>query len=170
MKNTKNFEFGIDSRYENQKDKNFESIRLMEERVKRLKNLPPEQVIKAKLLQLKYKMEDYLSKTMDDNQNHFTGFLELYIDSIYPKRIDFAKDINVTPNFLSKIINKHREPKDDFFHKLMIHSEKVYKNISDFHKTIWIEVYYHEKICETLANQKNWRPKIEKQIKISALV
>lgn len=74
MKNTKNFEFGIDSRYENQKDKNLESTRLMEERVKRLKKLPPEQVIKAKLLQLKYKMEDYLSKTMDDNQSHFTRF------------------------------------------------------------------------------------------------
>lgn len=52
----------------------------------------------------------------------------------------------------------------------MIHSEKIYKNISDFHKTIWIEVYYHEKVCVTLANQKNWRPKFEKQIKISALV
>lgn len=36
----------------------------MEERVKRLKNLPPEQVIKAKLLQLKYKMEYYLSRTI----------------------------------------------------------------------------------------------------------
>ena len=64
MNNKENIEFGIDSRYENEKEKNFESIRLMEKRVKRLKNLSTEQIIRAKHLQLKYKMEKFLSRTI----------------------------------------------------------------------------------------------------------
>lgn len=92
--------------------------------------------------------------------------MKLYIDSIYSRRSEFANDINVTPNFLSKIISNHREPKDEFFYKLMIHSEKAYQNVGKFHKKTWIQVYYHEKICDTMSNQDNWRPEIEKQIKI----
>ncbi len=48
----------------------------------------------------------------------------------------------------------------------MIHSEKAYQNVGKFHKKTWIQVYYHEKICDTMSNQDNWRPEIEKQIKI----
>lgn len=63
MKNKENIEFGIDLRYENEKEKNFESIRLMEERVKRLKKLSKVQIIRAKLFQLIYKMEESPSRT-----------------------------------------------------------------------------------------------------------
>jgi tRNA uridine 5-carboxymethylaminomethyl modification enzyme len=89
----------------------------MQARLERMKNVPKEQILRAKLLQLKMKMEDYLKNPVYDNQNHFAQFLEFYVDTIYSKRIDFAKDINVTPNFLSKIINSHREPKEEFILK-----------------------------------------------------
>ena len=170
INNNEDFEFGIDSRYKSKKEQDQDSIKLMEARLERLKKLPKEQIVRAKLLQLKLNMEDYLNKPVYDNQNHFTKFLEQYIDTIYSKRYEFADDINVNSNFLSKIINKHLEPKEEFFYKLMIHSEKAYQNVGEFHKKTWIQVYYHEKVCDTMSNQDNWRPEIEKQIKISELV
>lgn len=162
-------EFGIDSRYKTKKEREQDSIALMQARLERMKNLPKEQILRAKLLQLKLKMEDYLKNPVYDNQNHFAQFLEFYVDTIYSKRIDFAKDINVTANFLSKIINSHREPKEEFILKLMIHSEKAFEHVGEFHKKTWYQVYFHEKLCDTMSNQEKWRPEIEKQIKLTGL-
>lgn len=160
-------EYGVDSRYTNDKERQSESVALMQARLERMKNLSKEQIIRAKLLQLKLKMEDYLKEPVYDNKNHFTDFLETYVDSIYSKRSEFAKDINITPVFLSKVINNHREPKEEFILKLMIHSEKVFKQIGGFHKKTWYQVYLHEKLCDTMASQDEWRPKIEKQVKLT---
>lgn len=166
----KNFEFGVDSRYKSKKEKDLDSIQLMDARLQRLKNLSKEQIIHAKLMQVKLNMEDFLSNSLFSNQNHFGRFLGQYVDSIYSKRSEFADDINITPNLLSKIINHHREPNEEFFHRLMIHSEKAFKNVTKFPKQMWIQVYYHEKICDTMADQEKWRPEIEKEIKLSELV
>ena len=78
-----------------------------------------------------------LTKSRYFFQNHFTNFLETYIDAIYSQRSKFAIDINITPVFLSQVINNHREPNEEFILKLMIHSEKAFKNVGDFHKEIW---------------------------------
>ncbi len=174
MKNKKNSigidsEFGVDSRYKTIKEREDDSIALMEARLERMKNLSSEQILRAKLLQLKLKMENYLKEPAYDNQNHFTNFLETYVDVIYSKRSEFAKDINVTPVFLSKVINNHREPKEEFILKLMIHSEKVFKNVGEFQKKIWYQIYFHEKLCDTMSSQDKWRPNIEKQIKFKEL-
>jgi hypothetical protein len=164
------FEFGIDSRYKTKKEREQDSVALMQARLERMKNLPKEQILRAKLLQLKLKMEDYLKKPVYDNQNHFAQFLELYVDTIYSKRSDFAKDINITANFLSKIINSHREPKEEFILKLMIHSEKTFEQVGEFHKKTWYQVYFHEKLCDTMSSQEKWRPEIEKQVKLTEFI
>ena len=130
-------EYGVDSRYKSNKERESDAAALMEARLKRMKNLSKDQIIRAKLLQLKLKMEYYLKKPVYDNRNYFSDFLESYIDTIYSKRSDFAKDIDITPVRLSQVINNHREPKDEFIMKLMIHSEKVYKNVCVFHKKTW---------------------------------
>jgi hypothetical protein len=57
-------EFGVDSRYKSLDKKLSDGKQLMEARLKRLNNLSRSQVIKAKLLQLKLKMEDYLKLRM----------------------------------------------------------------------------------------------------------
>ena len=165
--NNNDSEFGIDSRYKTKKEREQDSIVLMQARLERMKNLPKEQILRAKLMQLKLKMEDYLKEPDYDNQNHWALFLAFYVDAIYSKRIDFAKDINVTANFLSKIINSHREPNEEFILKLMIHSEKAFKHVGEFHKKIWYQVYYQEKLSDTMASQGKWRPEIEKQIKFT---
>lgn len=165
-----NAEYGADSRYLSNKEKKSESAALMQARLNRMKNLPKEQIIRAKLMQLKLKMENYLKEPVYDNRNHFTEFLETYIDTIYTRRNEFANDIDITPVFLSQVINNHREPKDEFMLKLMIHSEMAFKNVCDFHNKTWLQVYFHKKICDTMLNQDQWRPKIERHVKLSGFI
>ncbi len=160
-------EYGLDSRYNSNKESESEAILLMEARLLRMKNLTKDQIIRAKLMQLKLKMEEYLKEPIYDNKNHFSDFLKAYIDTIYPTRNKFAQDISITPIRLSQVINNHREPQEEFIMKLMIHSERVYKNICDFQKKTWYQVYFHEKICDTMSNQQHWRPNLEKEIKLS---
>jgi len=128
------------------------------------------QIIKAKLLQLKLKMEDYIKQPVYEEYNFFTSFLSDYIDTIYEKRVMFAKDINITPVSLSQILNNHREPKEEFMFRLMLHSELTFKSICEFQKRTWYQVYYHEKICDTMANQNEWKPTEKKNVKIKNAV
>jgi len=167
---TQDFEYGIDSRYKNANEKTSDSVALMQARLERMKNLPKEQIVRAKLLQLKLRMENYLNEPVHDDKTNFTNFLGIYIDAIYSQRNKFANDINVNPVFLSQIINNHREPKEEFFFKLMIHSEKAFKNVCNFQEEIWYQIYYQEKISGTMSKQNQWRPQIEKQVKFSELI
>ncbi len=163
-------EYGVDSRYPSTKEREADGKALMEERLKRMKNLSEDQIARAKLLQLKLKMEEYINKPVYQDYNFFTEFLTTYIDTIYSKRSNFAKDIDITPILLSKILNNHREPRDEFMMRLMIHSEKTYKNVCEFHKRTWYQVYFHEKICDTMSSQDKWRPEVEKHVSISKLI
>lgn len=160
-------EYGVDSRFKSDMEQVSEATALMEARLMRMKNLSGKQIIRARLVQLKLKMEEYVKKPVCDHNNYFTEFLKLYIDTIYPRRSAFAKDIDITPVSLSQVINNHREPKEEFIMKLMIHSEKVYKDVCVFHKKTWYQVYFQEKICDAMSNQDQWRPKIEKHVKFS---
>jgi hypothetical protein len=163
-------EYGIDSRYQSSKERESDATALMEARLSRMRNLSKDQTTKAKLLQLKLKMQEYIKNPVYDNHSYFSSFLKLYIDSIYSKRSTFAKDIDIAPVSLSQVINNHREPKEEFILKLMIHSEKVYKNVCEFNEKTWFEVYFNEKICGTMANQEQWRPEIEKYIRLSEAI
>lgn len=165
-KSEHNPEYGVDSRYNSKSEKLSDGKRLLEARLNRLNNLSENQIIQAKLLQLKYQMEAYLTQPINTVGNSFTNFLTKYIDIIYDKRMMFAKDINITPVSLSQILNSHREPKEEILLRLMIHSEITYKSICKFQKEIWYQVYYHEKICETMASQEEWEPKEQKHVKI----
>jgi hypothetical protein len=162
-------EFGVDSRYKSKKERSADSVALMEARLDRMKNLSEAEILRAKLLQLKLKMEKYLKEPVYDNQPYFAQFLVTYVDAIYSKRSDFAEDINETANYLSKVINSHREPKEEFILKLMVHSEKAYKTVSEFHNSTWYRIYYLEKLGHTISGQNKWRPEIEKQVKYKTL-
>ncbi|MFO7614004.1 MAG: hypothetical protein R6W71_05120 [Bacteroidales bacterium] len=160
-------EYGVESRYGSSKERESEAVSLMEARIKKMKGLSGEDIIRAKLMQLKLKMEDYLTKSAYVHRNYFSEFLKMYIDTIYLKRSSFADDIDITPVLLSQIINNHREPNEEFFKKLMIHSEKVFGNVCEFQSQIWYQVYYREKLNNTLSTQDSWRPQIEEHVRIS---
>ena len=163
-------EYGVDSRYPSKKERQADSKALMEARLQRMKNVSTDQMIQARLLQLKLKMEEYIKKPVYNDHNYFTEFLTSYIDTIYSKRSNFAKDIDITPVRLSQVLNNHREPKEEFMLRLMIHSEKTYKNVCQFRKMTWYQVYFHEKICDTMSSQDEWRPNVEKHVNISRLI
>jgi hypothetical protein len=82
-KNIMDTEYGVDSRYKSNKERESDATALMETRLKRMKNLSKDQITKAKLLQLKLKMEEYIKNPVYDNHNYFSDFLKLYIDSIF---------------------------------------------------------------------------------------
>lgn len=163
-------EFGVDSRYTSKKKQLDDGKALMEARLQRMKNLSSDKIIKAKLLQLKLEMEEFIKEPIHQEENHFTKFLTSYIDTIYDKRMNFAKDIDIAPNLLSKIVNNHRKPKEDFLLRLMIHSEKTYSNVCQFHKKTWYQVYFQEKLSELMANQDQWRPNVERHVNIKNLI
>ncbi|MCB0761089.1 MAG: hypothetical protein KDC12_06150 [Flavobacteriales bacterium] len=160
-------EFGVDSRYASSKEYDSEAASLMEARLNRMKKLSGSQIIRARLIQLKLQMDEYLNQPVYDNRNHFSEFLKRYIDTVYSARNKFAHDINIDATKLSQVINNHREPQEEFIMKLMIHSEMVYRDICDFQKRTWYQVYYQEKICDAMSSQDEWRPKIEKEVKLS---
>lgn len=163
-------EYGVDSRYTSKRERTIDGKILMEARLKRMKNLSADQIIKAKLLQLKLRMEEFIKNPVAENHNSFTEFLKMYIDTLYDKRFHFAQDINITPVLLSQVLNKYRAPKEEFILRLMVHSEKTYEKVCVFHKKTWFQVYFAEKIHETMSNQDKWRPTVEKQVNISKLI
>ncbi len=165
-KDTSKPEFGVNSVYKNNKERLSDGKKLLEARLNRLNKLSNRQIVKAKLLQLKIQMEDYLKHANYQESNFFTNFLSKYIDTLYDKRMMFAKDINITPVSLSQILNNHREPKDEFMLRLMLHSELAFKDVGNFQKKTWYQVYYHEKICNTMANQEDWKSGEKKHVRI----
>lgn len=170
MKKSINVDYGIDSRYKSRKEKENDSLLLMQSRLEKMKELSQEEILKAKLLQLKLRMEEYIKESDASKEIQFSFFLTAYIDSIYSKRIDFARDLNITPNYLSKVINNHREPNEEFIYKLMIHSEKIYKHITKFEINMWYKLYYQEKLNGIIKNQKKWKNKYAHQIKLSEII
>ena len=155
-------EFGVDSRYTSKAD----AQALMAARLERMKNLSEDDILRAKLVQLKLKMEDYLKNPVCNDYNFFTESLTSYIDTVYSKRSAFASDIDITPVRLSQVLNNHRDPHDDFMLRLMVHSERTYQNVCDFPQKTWYQVYYQEKICDTMINEDEWRPEVEKHVKM----
>lgn len=160
-------EYGVDSRYHSAKERESDAIALMEARIKKMKELSGEDIGRARLMQLKLKMEEYLAKSAHEKSNSFSEFLKMYVDAIYSKRSGFADDIGITPILLSQIINNHRLPNEEFFKKLMIHSEKIYRDVCEFQQQIWYQVFYREKLNNTLSTQDTWRPEIEESVRIS---
>jgi len=51
-------EYGVDSRYNSNEERDLDTTMLMESRLMKIKNLSKDQIIRAKLLQLKLKKED----------------------------------------------------------------------------------------------------------------
>jgi hypothetical protein len=156
-------EFGIDSRYKTNIEQKQDAISLLESRLAKLKNLSLEQIIEAKLVQLKLQMEKILDNGLTQTEQHFIPFLTKYIDILYTQRNKFSEEIKIPSNLLSKILNEHREANDDFIQKVMLHSEKKFKNINAFNSIIWYRLFYNDKINAVISEQKKWRKVIEKK-------
>ncbi len=163
----KNPEFGVDSRYSSKSEQLLDGQRLMEARLERMRNVSIEEIIAARLLQLKLNMDQFLANFDLIQEHSFTSFLSQYIAILYDRRSDFADDMGVTAIRLSQIINGHRNPKQEFIFRLMVHSEMVYQGVADFPKERWYRIYQHDMLCRALANESQWRKEAEKHVRLN---
>jgi hypothetical protein len=93
-----------------------------------------------------------LEETSYDKNYRFAEFLQLYVDILYAKRIDFASKFGIPAVVLSQLINVHREPNFEFLSKLTLHTLNSYKQIGGFPSSLWFEVYYKGKLYDSIQN------------------
>ncbi len=169
-KELNDFKYLIDSRNLTNKEKLSEREAIIKARELRFRKRKDKDIITPKLLQLKYQMEEYLENPVCSNQPLFPKFLKNYVDTLYEKRKGFANDMDIEPTTLSHLINNHREPKDTFIYRLIIHSETTYKNICDFEKELWPKVFYQDKVCDFLSSSEKWKKTEVKHVKNNAII
>ena len=85
----------------------------------------PEFKLKATLLQLRYKIEAYLSDSRYDKRKTFGYFLKLYLDCLFIKQNEFAAAINIKPTEISQYINNHRIPPQYILIRFELHSHGI---------------------------------------------
>ena len=78
--------------------------------------------LKARLLQLKFLLEDYIKSDEYDPDKRFGNFLKFYLDIIKKRRNEFAEEIAVHKTLITQLINHTREPNDRIAIRLELHS------------------------------------------------
>ncbi|MEM6806449.1 MAG: hypothetical protein AAF696_33935 [Bacteroidota bacterium] len=159
------FKYLIDSRNLSKEEKEIEREAILKAREERFRRRSRAEMLASRLLQLRYKMEEYLEDSGCELGTNFSDFLSTYVDILYKKRKDFAEDLSIPPISLSHIINKHREPTENFLQRLIIHSQETYRGICNFEKELWIKVYYQDKICSLTKSSIEWTQKESKYVK-----
>lgn len=131
---------------EEQRQENLEAFRAFRQQAEDKQT--SKQRLKARLLQLKYLMEDYLKTNALPDFYDFSFFLQEYINRLDRKNKEFADEINVPETLLSQIINKHRKPNEEFIIRLELHSNK------NFPAIMWYRVLEKEREFELMNDMK----------------
>lgn len=105
---------------------------LAEARKRNSENLTEKQKLYAKVLQLRFLMEDYVKSDVYDENRTFASFLKTYINLIYTVNKKFAEDIDLNQGELSLILKERRLPTDKIFVRLAIHSNNLIPALSWF--------------------------------------
>lgn len=98
---------------------------LVEIRRKRQSQMSDNEKLLFRLMQLRYKLENYLEYEAFNPEYSFSYFLREYLRIIDRKDKDFAREINIHHTRLSQLMNNRREPNEDIIIRLEIHSDKV---------------------------------------------
>lgn len=113
-----------------EKEEKESSTELAEIRRKNRESLTENQKLYAKVLQLRFLMEDYAKSEVYDESRSFASFLKTYIRFSYKVNKSFAEDINLKQTELSLILNEHRLPNEKTIVRLEIHSDNVIPALS----------------------------------------
>jgi hypothetical protein len=122
------------------------SSQLAEARKKNREIFTENQKLYAKVLQLRFLMEDYAKSEVYIDDLSFASFLKKYIRLNYKINKNFANDINLKEAELSLILNRHRLPNEKIIVRLELHSNNTIPAIS------WYRVLEKEKEHELQAN------------------
>ncbi|MEN5380621.1 hypothetical protein [Sphingobacterium kitahiroshimense] len=81
-------EYGVDARYNSQEDKQKVGLALMQARRMRMSNLSKQDLLRAKLMQLKLQMDEYLSSSGDRrNISSLRFYIPISIQSMINNKI-----------------------------------------------------------------------------------
>lgn len=108
---------------EQEKKENAEALRRM--RFERLAQMTSEQKIYADLLQLRFKLEDYVNGFTFDPQRSFGYYLTEYIHIFRKTNKNFAEDINVHESRLSRMLKDKESPNIELMYRLERHSGEL---------------------------------------------
>ncbi|WP_442588450.1 hypothetical protein ACSBL2_20630 [Pedobacter sp. AW31-3R] len=116
------------------------------ERRKQFHNRTPEQKIFAKLLQLKFQLEDYIGGNQYKEALNFGYFLNEYVSRQEKKDKQFAFEVDIKPAVLSQYINNHRKPTEQFVIRLELHSNGMIPAI------YWFKLIQKDKEHDIMTN------------------
>jgi len=119
---------------------------LREVRKKAKEQMTSKQKLLARLLQLRFQIEDYSRKTVYNDKLTFGYFLREYVKSLDKRNYEFANDISIKTTELSQIINSHRKPTEKMIIRLEIHSNKTIPAV------IWFKLLEKEREHEIATN------------------
>jgi len=111
------------------------ALQLSEHRANRKATMADDEKLQVKLLQLKYRLENYIYRESYDPKYTFGYFLEKYLDLINIKKKEFANDIQIHSTQLSNIIKNRREPNESLYIRLELHSNNTIPAIDWFKLT-----------------------------------
>jgi len=92
--------------------------------------LTNEQILYARIMKLRFQMEDYAKSDQFDQDLTFSYFLKSYIKLRYNTNKKFAGDIELDETELSFILNKHRLPSEKVIARLGLHSNNTIPALS----------------------------------------
>jgi hypothetical protein len=139
-----------------QKQKAENELKIARAKTKLLQN--DNQVLYAKVLQLKFLMEDYTKSSNYDKELSFAYFLRKYIHLNYKLNKRFAQDIELDETELSSILNRGRMPSKKTIIRLELHSNNTIPAVS------WYKLLEKEKEF-ILQNDVELRSKESKYVK-----
>ena len=127
---------------------------LAEHRAKRRAGMTTEEKLLSKLMQLKFRLEDYIKGDQYNPEFTFGYFLEQYLQLSNKKKKEFAADIQIHETLLSQIIKNRREANNSFIIRLELHSNNVIPAI-DWFKLIEKEKEYTIRTDNTLRKRES---------------
>ena len=101
-------------------------------RAKRRAEMTEAEKLNLKLLQLKFRIEDYINGEEYKPQFTFGYFLEQYLQITNLKKKEFAMDIQIHETQLSQVLKNRREPNDSMMIRLELHSNNIIPAIDWF--------------------------------------
>jgi hypothetical protein len=105
---------------------------LAEYRRRRRETMAAADQMSHRLMQLKFRLENYIEKGKYDPAHDFRYFRDQYLRVTGRKKKEFANDIQIHQALLSNIIKSRREPNESIMIRLEIHSQNTIPAIDWF--------------------------------------
>lgn len=129
------------------KDRTQADIQLVEARRKLQEKATDRDLLVARLMQLKFQLEDYIRSEQYDPNKNFGSFLKSYLGVINRNARQLASEINVHKTLMSQLITNARIPNESIVVRLELHSNG---NIPAHY---WFQIMQKDKVHHLQTNK-----------------